>query len=60
MKSQILAFANHLGNPQKDPERKAIDRGWLDTHGRPTGDGKALISALHEQRETRSTFRSVA
>lgn len=60
VKSQILAFAHHVGNPKKDPERKAKERKWLDAAGRPTADGLALIAALHDQRETRSTFRSVA
>lgn len=59
-KYQILAFATHVGNPMRDPEQKAMDRRWLDPKGQPTREGTALVSALMEQRLTRSTFGSVA
>jgi hypothetical protein len=60
LKFRILAFANHVGSPKNDPELKAKARRWLDARGRPTAEGRALISALEDQRTTRSTFRSVA
>ncbi|MEL6960703.1 MAG: hypothetical protein AAGL89_17325 [Pseudomonadota bacterium] len=55
--AKIVAFAAHVGNPNRDPVEKACNRGWLDASAAPTQDGMALVSALDEQLGTRSTFR---
>lgn len=56
--AQIVAFANHIGNPNKDPMQKAMDRRWIDETGAPTPEGNDLATALLHQIGTRSCFRT--
>jgi hypothetical protein len=56
--TRILAFAAHvaLGEAQT-PEGVAASRNWITPEGEVTDEGRALIAALEEQRETRTVFR---
>jgi hypothetical protein len=58
--TRIVGFAHHCGDAALGPERAARLRGWLDPHGMPTEDGRALIRALRDQDATRSVFRGAA
>lgn len=58
--SRILGFTRHLADAAGRLEQAACGRGWLDAHGCPTEDGRALIEALHLQGATRSAYRLVA
>ncbi len=59
IKSQIISFACHLDDPSLDPERKAMDRNWIDDSGAPTLDGIHLAVALWDQSGTRSCLRNL-
>ena len=57
----ILAFENYLSQTGSGSEavRFAQSRGWLDSDGRATEEGRHLCEALASQLETRSTFRNL-
>ena len=55
LKERVLAFATHIG--QRDAERVAQRRNWIDAGGRPTEEGAALVRALADQDATRTVFR---
>jgi hypothetical protein len=57
--TRIIAFAQHCGTGQREPEAIARRRGWLDGEGWPTEDGRQLVAALDDQSATRSVFRTV-
>lgn len=48
LKAHIVTFASQCGNAA-NPTSAARARGWIDEHGRPTHEGRALIDALREQ-----------
>jgi hypothetical protein len=55
----ILGFAHLLagGRAGETAMSFAVSRAWVDERGRPTEDGRRLVAALRDQRQTRSTFR---
>lgn len=55
--SRILGFTHYLSHAAERVEHAALGLGWLDTHGRPTEDGRALIEALATQDAARSAYR---
>ncbi|NKX43410.1 hypothetical protein [Roseicyclus persicicus] len=56
--TRILAFAAHVGRGEsQSPEAVARRRNWITTDGEVTADGLSLLSALDDQRETRTVFR---
>ncbi|TCP61947.1 hypothetical protein EV663_103133 [Rhodovulum bhavnagarense] len=55
--SRILGFTGFLAHAAERVEHAALGLGWLDAHGRPTADGRALIEALYTQETTRSVYR---
>ncbi|MBN2906158.1 MAG: hypothetical protein JXJ18_05580 [Rhodobacteraceae bacterium] len=57
--SRILGFTRFLTHAAERLDQAALGRGWLDAHGRPTEDGRALIEALRGQDATRSIYRMV-
>ncbi|MEL7097330.1 MAG: hypothetical protein AAGM84_00750 [Pseudomonadota bacterium] len=57
-KATILHFARYIGRTDvRTPTLIARRRGWLDSRGEVTQDGKALADALGEQTATRTVFR---
>ncbi|TCO70468.1 hypothetical protein [Rhodovulum euryhalinum] len=45
--SRILGFTRFcMGQASERLEQAALSRGWIDEEGRPTADGRALITAL--------------
>lgn len=58
--TRILGFAGFLAHAAERAQHAALGRGWLDAHGHPTADGRALIEALYTQETTRSAYRLAA
>jgi AAA+ superfamily predicted ATPase len=55
---RIIAFASHVGrDAAQSPEAVARGRNWISAAGDVTEDGRALIAALDDQRQTRTVFR---
>jgi hypothetical protein len=57
----IIHFAAQLAEGSR--ERCAISfartRAWVDADGRATPDGRRLVDALADQRETRTAYRNL-
>jgi hypothetical protein len=59
--SRLEAFAAQLaGESDESPVEAARSRGWLDENGEPTQEGRDLLQALDEQRQTRSALRGLS
>lgn len=58
----ILVIENHVSQAGFGEEavRSAQARGWLDTDGRATDEGKRLFLAVASQVGTRSALRNLA
>ncbi|MGC9418860.1 MAG: hypothetical protein ACP5EN_07790 [Rhodovulum sp.] len=56
--SRILGFARFcMGHAAERPDDAAHSRGWLDSEGQPTEEGRALIEALTSRDSAYGVYR---
>lgn len=59
--TRLEAFAGQLARKEgESPADAARRRGWVDETGQPTAEGRELLKALDEQRQTRSALRGLS
>lgn len=57
--TRLEVFAALLSSGSDGPAESARERGWLDENGKLTQDGRAVLKALNEQRNTRTALRNL-
>ena len=54
---EILTLARQVGQPDSDPMETARSRDWIDANGEITDEGKRLLEALDDEKESHTVLR---